>query len=274
LTLSTSLHNVVYLLNDIKVNAVKIFVVLAHPEPTSYNGHLFRIAQDTLRESGHEVRVSDLHGMGFNPTSGFHDVTDPVGSDVFQMQIEQEHAANTGTFARDIAAEQEKLYWCDLVIFQFPLWWFGIPGILKGWFDRVLAFGWAYHRRERFDSGRLRGRQAMISVTTGGPKDRFAEGAMFAPLEQLLFPVTVGTLQYVGFDMLEPYIAWSVPRVSDEDRRNNLDTFRERLKNIDEEIPMPFHSIQDFPDPMGETLSEPQGILESLMEQKRCRSSA
>ena len=252
---------------------MKVFVVLAHPEPTSYNGQLFRIAQETLQEAGHEVKVSDLHGMGFNPASGFHDVTDPVGSDIFQMQIEQEHAAKTGTFALDIAAEQEKLYWCDLVIFQFPLWWFGIPGILKGWFDRVLAFGWAYHRRERFDSGRLRGRRGMLSVTTGGPKARFADGTMFAPLDQLLFPVTVGTLQYVGLEMIEPYVAWAVPRVSDKERRENFDTFRERLRGIHKEGPMPFHSIQEFPDPMGETLSEPQGILEALMEEQHRKSA-
>ena len=245
---------------------MKVLIVYAHPEPSSYNGELFRIAQETLREAGHEVRVSDLHGMKFNPAPGFHDVKFPLNGDAFHIQPEQEHAAKTGTFADDIAAEQEKLYWCDLVIFQFPLWWFGIPAILKGWFDRVLAFGWAYHRRERFDSGRLRGRRAMLSITTGGPEKRFAAGTMFAPLDQLLFPVTVGTLQYVGLEMLEPYVAWAVPRVTDEERRANFDRFRDRLRGIERETPLPFHSIKDFPDPVGETLFEPQGILEELME--------
>lgn len=252
---------------------MKVFLVFAHPESASFNGEMHRVAQKALLDAGHEVRVSDLHAMGFNPVPGFHDVKSPAGKDVFNIQPEQENAAQTGTFADDVAEEQDKLYWCDLVIFQFPLWWFGIPAILKGWYDRVLAFGWAYHRRERFDSGRLRGRRAMLSITTGGPEQRFATGTMFAPLDQLLFPVSVGTLQYVGLQMMEPNVAWAVPRVDDAQRHAFLDAYRERLLKIEHETPMPFHSIKDFPDPMGETLSEPQGVLEALMEGQQRKSA-
>ncbi len=45
---------------------------------------------------------------------------------------------------RDIDAEQRKLVAADAVIFQFPLWWLGMPAILKGWIDRVFAYGLAY----------------------------------------------------------------------------------------------------------------------------------
>ncbi len=252
---------------------MKVFIVYAHPEPTSYNGEMFRIARETLREAGHEVRVSDLHQMGFNPVPGFHDVKSPVGDDVFRIQPEQANAVETGTFAEDIAGEQEKLYWCEIVIFQFPLWWFGLPAILKGWFDRVFAFGWAYRRQERFDSGRLRGRRALLSLTTGGAEARFAEGKMFGPLETILFPLTVGTLQYVGLELLEPNVVWAVPRVDDARRQACLDAYRERLKGIENEKPLPFYSIREFPDPVGETLPEPQGVLEALME-GRSRKSA
>jgi NAD(P)H dehydrogenase (quinone) len=252
---------------------VKVFLVLAHPESASFNGEMHRVAQKALLEAGHEVRVSDLHAMNFNPVPGFHDVKSPVGKDVFNIQVEQENAAQTGTFADDIAGEQDKLYWCDLVIFQFPLWWFGIPAMLKGWYDRVFAYGWAYHRRERFDSGRLQGRRAVLSITTGGPKERFATGTMYAPLDQLLFPVTVGTLQYVGLQMMKANVAWSVPRVDDAQRQVFLDDYRERLLKIEHEAPLPFHSLHDFPDPAGETLFEPQGVLEALMEEQQRKSA-
>lgn len=248
---------------------MKVFIVYAHPEPTSYNGAMFRLAQEALLEAGHEVQVSDLYGMGFNPVPGPHDVTVPAQTDAFLIQVEQETAAQNSTYAPDIAAEQDKLYWCDLVIFQFPLWWFGIPAIVKGWFDRVLAFGWAYSRNERFDSGRLHGRHALLSVTTGSPEERFQEGSMFAPMEQLLYPVTVGTLQYVGLRMLEPFIAWSVARVDDDGRQAYLDSFRERLRGIEHEEPLPFHSIQKFPDPISGTLSEPTNVLEEIMAKRK-----
>lgn len=252
---------------------MKVFIVYAHPEPTSYNGEMFRIARKTLCDAGHEVRVSDLYGMGFNPVPGFHDVKLPLGDDVFKIQPEQGNAAANGIFADDIAGEQEKLYWADLVIFQCPLWWFGIPAMLKGWFDRVFAFGWAYRRQERFDSGRLRGRRAMLSITTGGAEARFTEGKMFGPLDHILYPVTVGTLQYVGFETLAPFVAWGVPRVDDAERQVYLDQYQMRLQGIEHESPMPFHTIREFPDPVGETLSEPQGVLEALMEERERKSA-
>jgi NAD(P)H dehydrogenase (quinone) len=56
-----------------------------------------------------------------------------------------------GTQSADIAAEQEKLLWADTVIFQFPLWWFSMPAIMKGWIDRVYAWGFAYGVGEHSD---------------------------------------------------------------------------------------------------------------------------
>lgn len=53
-------------------------------------------------------------------------------------------AFHHGTQTYDITIEQEKQLWADIIIFQFPLWWFGMPAILKGWIDRVYAHGFAY----------------------------------------------------------------------------------------------------------------------------------
>ena len=239
---------------------MKVFIVYAHSDPTSFNGAMFRIAQETLREAGHEVRVSDLYEMGFNPVPGFHDVTAPVGDEIYQIQVEQKNASENGTYAEDVVAEQEKVEWADLVIMQYPIWWFNVPAIVKGWIDRVLTFGWAYGRNERFDSGRLRGKRALVSVTTGSPAVRFGEGSLIAPIEQIIYPVTVGTLQYVGMDLYEPSVAFGVSRATDEERQAILDRFRDRLRGIEQETPMPFHSISVFPDPLNETLAEPESI--------------
>ena len=244
---------------------MKIFIVFAHPEPTSFNGAMFQLTQKTLIAAGHELMVSDLYGMGFNPVPGPHDVIAQEQAGSFLIQVEQEAAARNNGYAPDIAAEQNKLYWCDLVIFQFPLWWFGIPAIMKGWFDRVLAYGWAYSRNERFDSGRLSGRKALLSVTTGSAEERFAEDSLFAPMDQLLYPITVGTLQYVGLRTLEPFIAWSVSRVDDEERLTYLDRLCGRLSDIEHEESEPFHSLKLFPDPTGGTLMEPTDVLQQIM---------
>src|ERR1019366_2769397 len=111
---------------------MKIFIVLAHPEHRSFNGAMFRTAVETLSAAGHQVRTSDLHAMSFDPVSGRHNFLTAKDPDYFKQQIE------------DIESEIQKIEWCDLMIWQFPLWWFGLPGILKGWVDRVFAMGRTY----------------------------------------------------------------------------------------------------------------------------------
>ncbi len=247
---------------------MKVFIVFAHPEPLSFNGKMFQLAKDCLQEQGHEIQVSDLYQMKFNPIAGGHDFFKPPNAEQFFIQEEQEKASNNGTFASDIIKEQNKLYWCDLVIFQFPFWWFGIPAILKGWFDRVFAYGWAYGRNERFDSGRLKGRRALLSITTGSPKERFSDGKLFAPIEHILYPITIGTLQYVGFQVLEPYIAWGLSRAHDSLRDAYFEEYHLKLTQVESQVCLPDHTIREFPDPTDSTFEHPTNILKGLMKNR------
>lgn len=132
---------------------MNVFLLLAHPEPHSFNGALHRTACDTLTEAGHAVRTSDLHAMQFNPVSGRHNFTSPKDATYYKQQVEETHASEVGGFAPDIEAELQKLEWCDLMIWQFPMWWFGLPAIVKGWVDRVFVMGRTYGYGRMFDKG-------------------------------------------------------------------------------------------------------------------------
>src|SRR5262249_2800641 len=148
--------------------ALNVLIVYAHPEPRSFNGAMKDVAVETLRGAGHEIVVSDLYAMDFNPMAGPRDAAGGrVDPDFFSLQKEQTAAYEAGTLAQDIGAEIEKLKWSDLVIFQFPIWWFGMPAILKGWADRVFARGFAYLPGRKYDTGMFRGKAAMVAATTG-----------------------------------------------------------------------------------------------------------
>ncbi|WP_246014345.1 NAD(P)H-dependent oxidoreductase [Paenibacillus rhizophilus] len=123
---------------------MNVLIVYAHPEPESFNGALKDLAVAALTEEGHLVQVSDLYAMKFKAAADRDDFLMPVNPDFFKYQLEQGHASRTNTFSPDIKEEQEKLLWADFVIFQFPLWWYSVPAILKGWFDRVFASGFVY----------------------------------------------------------------------------------------------------------------------------------
>ena len=132
---------------------MRVLIVLAHPEPASFNGAMKDVAVATLTGLGHGVEVSDLYAMGFDPVEGPDRYAARRDADRFTAQTEQRHAWETGTLSPDVAAEIDKLERADLVIFQYPMWWYGMPAILKGWLDRVLVYGGLYTSTMRYDAG-------------------------------------------------------------------------------------------------------------------------
>jgi NAD(P)H dehydrogenase (quinone) len=216
---------------------MKALVVLAHPELHSFNGALFRSAVETLRDAGHEVAASDLYRAGFDPVSdrrNFSTVKDPA---YLKLQMEELHATEAGGFAADVEAEWRKVEACDLMVWQFPLWWFGLPAILKGWVDRVFAMGRAYGGGKVYDTGVFRGKRALISLTTGGPESAYAKGGFNGDIHAILRPIQRGILHFCGFDVLAPHLVYGPVRLTDEQREAILASWIVRLRDIQHEAP-------------------------------------
>ncbi len=234
---------------------MKVLIVYAHHEPRSFNGAMLSCATQVLRECGHDTRVSDLYAQKFDPVGGRHDFLTVKDPDFFKYAAEQVNADRLGAFAEDVAREQQWLLWSNLVIFQFPLWWFSVPAIMKGWFDRVLAMGFAYGGGRWFEHGPLRPRRALLAITAGAPRERYLEGNIFGGIDRVLYPLHVGVLNLVGLEVLPPFIAWAAARVSPETRAQYLADYARRLRSIADESPLPMHRIADHPDPYaGRTL--------------------
>jgi NAD(P)H dehydrogenase (quinone) len=209
---------------------MNVLIVHAHPEPTSFNAAMCARSRDTLIQAGHEVVVSDLYAEGFNPVAGRHDFLSVADPDVFHYQTEQAHAARHGTYAPDVAREQERVAAADFIILQFPLWWGGVPAILKGWGERVYSYGFGYADGLRFDTGVFKGRRAMVSMTTGGTTARFGFGAAYGDLEsQVLWQIQHLGLEYMGYELELPFVAYGAPRVDDAGRAAYLDDLERRV---------------------------------------------
>lgn len=217
---------------------MKAFIILAHPEPLSFNGAMFNAAIDVLQSSGHEVKVSDLYGMKFNPVSDRNNFISVKDSGCLKLQVEEMHASEINGFAKDIETEMQKLEWCDLMIWQFPLWWFGLPAILKGWTDRVLAMGRAYGGGKVYDKGFFAGKRAMLSLTTGGPESSYDKDGFNGDINGVLRPVHRGILEFIGFKVLAPHILYSPARMTDEIRKEIIEKYSLRLRNIENEKPI------------------------------------
>lgn len=217
---------------------MNILVVLAHPEAKSFNGALSKTAIHTLEAAGHTVVVSDLYRMGFNPVSDRHNFQTEADPEYLKLQVEETFATEHNSFSPELEAEIRKIEACDLMILQFPLWWFGLPAILKGWFDRTLAMGRTYGYGNIYATGKFRGKRALLSLTTGGPAEAYLKGGFNGDLEAILRPIQRGILQFVGFDVLAPQIHYSPVRVDDATRQAWLAAWEQRLLTIAQESPI------------------------------------
>jgi NAD(P)H dehydrogenase (quinone) len=184
-------------------------IVLAHPEPLSYNAHLARFARGRLAAGGHAVRTSDLYAMGFDPCEAGRHFSPRGQPDRFDAQVEQRFGWENGTLPAEVRGEIDKVLWADCVILQFPLWWFGVPAILKGWIDRVFAYGALYASTRRFDRGPCRGKRALLSVTAASVAEACAHDGFEGDTLLHLFP-TMFALRYVGFAVIEPFVIYGV----------------------------------------------------------------
>ena len=225
---------------------MNVLIVYAHPEPTSFNGAMKAVAVETLSAAGHTVIVSDLYAEGFAAIAGPGDFTERANEERFELGVEQANAANNDCFARDVQGEIDRLFAADLLILQFPMWWYSTPAILKGWIDRVFAFGVTYDFGRTWDGGVMQGKRAMLSLTTSAPPPTFLPDGRNGDIEQILWPLHGGVLALCGYDVLQPFIAHSVGWSNAEAREKILQDYSERLGNIESDEPMFFHSLADY----------------------------
>jgi NAD(P)H dehydrogenase (quinone) len=227
--------------------------VLAHPEPQSFNAHLVRSGSAALEAEGWVVSVSDLYAMGFDPCERPEHYSDRAAAARFDAQVEQRHASENGNLPQAVTDELALMDRADLLILQYPMWWHLPPAMLKGWFDRVLAYGAGYTSKKRFENGRFAGKRAMLSVTVGTSRATYEYDGRSGDIDLMLWPVNF-TLAYVGYEVLAPFVAYGVEaglRYSDASTVENrlravVADFRDALPRLAERETVPFNRMEEW----------------------------
>lgn len=178
-------------------------VVFAHPNPNSFGKGIVDAVVKASAEKGADVRVRDLYQIDFNP------VLKPGDFESFQ----------SGQIPADIAAEQEQIKWADLVTFVYPVWWSGLPAILKGYVDRVFSYGFAYEYVDGVPNGLLKGKRALLLSTTGAPSEMNDETGMSNSMKQT---TDEAIFKFTGMEEVRHVFFGAVPHVSDETRQDYL----------------------------------------------------
>lgn len=227
---------------------MKVLWLFAHPEQRSLSAALRDEGLRALKEDGHEYELSDLYAMGWNPIV---DRADYDCNDKGRLLVASasQVAYDNGRLSADIRAEQAKLTWADTVIVQFPFWWFGMPAILKGYFDRVFVKGFAYGVKDsrtghtlRYGNGGLAGKRAMVIVTVGAPEIQIGSRGIDGDMSAVLYPLEHGILFYTGMTVIPPFVVASSDRVSKGDYPIVAAALRKRLYTLPTTKPIPFRS--------------------------------
>lgn len=161
---------------------MKHLIIYAHPNPQSLNGHFKNTLVEHLQQEDNEVVIRDLYYLNFNPSLSLADL---------QGQF-------MGTVTDDVKQEQEHISWADHITFVYPIWWMGMPAILKGYIDRILSYGFAYSYDEGVQKGLLTGKQVSIINTHGRQQAEYEANGMYKAFSLI---IDKGTFNYCGLEV-------------------------------------------------------------------------
>ena len=196
-------------------------IVLAHPEPRSFNAAWASATKKACKVVGDTVLQSDLVALNFQPVERASNYSHHSESARFDPLKAQEQASDLSQLPDDVRNEMDKLHLADRIIFHFPIWWFAPPAILKGWFDRVLAHGEIHSVERRFDRGKFRNKKALFCVTTGSSEAESAFNGKEGDIQMLLWPMAYA-LRYLGFSVAVPEIVHGVHGYHRGTRKDDL----------------------------------------------------
>lgn len=153
-----------------------ILTVLDHPNPASFSATCAAEIMKGAQSVGHSTELADLHTEGFNPLWTMADANDEVSP--------------------DIASEQARIMRANAICLVFPLFWWGMPSMMKGWTDRVFSWGWAYDQLDDREQSLQPARSGVLLVPAGARSDELEDEGYRAALDTAWMK---GTFGYFGF---------------------------------------------------------------------------
>ena len=187
---------------------MKNLIIYAHPNSGSLNHFFKQTILESLEESGEETEVRDLYEISFNPVFSLNDM----------------NGQRMGKVAPEIQTEQDFITWADRIIFVYPIWWTGMPAIMKGYIDRVFSYGFAYRYDNGVQKGLLTGKRAVIVNSHGKSNAEYEASGMD---KALALTSDTGIFNYCGFEIQKHFYFDKADRASDE----SIEDWKNQLKN-------------------------------------------
>ncbi|RQO38262.1 NAD(P)H dehydrogenase [Chryseobacterium sp. KBW03] len=184
-------------------------IIYAHPNENSLNHSLLNTVVETLQSRNQEVIVRDLYKIGFNPVFSLEDM---------QGQFQ-------GKLSDDVKLEQEHISWAEQITFIYPIWWTGLPAMMKGYIDRVFSYGFAYRYDHGIQKGLLKGKKTVIINTHGKSHEEYEKTGMD---KALTLTSDNGIFIYSGLEIIRHLFFDKADKASSE----NLEIWKDQIRNL------------------------------------------
>ena len=152
-----------------------VYIVFVHPTEDSFNRDILNMFTRGLTEAGHSYEIGDLYRMNFK-------------SELDKDQYDREVGLDPDApIPDDVITEQQKINNADALAFIYPVWWSDCPSILKGWFDRVLTYGYAYfydENEERFTKIDIK--KALVICSAGHTSEHLEETGIAESMKRIM----------------------------------------------------------------------------------------
>ena len=188
---------------------MKNLIVYAHPNSGSLNHFFKQTVLESLQESGEEIAVRDLNDIHFNPVLSLADM----------------NGQRMGTVADDVKTEQDFITWADRIIFIYPIWWTGMPAIMKGYIDRVFSYGFAYRYDQGVQKGLLTGKKTIIINSHGKSNAEYEAMGMD---KALILTSDTGIFTYSGLEIQQHFYFDKADRAS----ADNISDWESQIQTI------------------------------------------
>ncbi|PWW26055.1 NAD(P)H-dependent oxidoreductase [Chryseobacterium sp. AG844] len=184
-------------------------IIYAHPNENSLNHHLLNTVVETLQLRNEEVVVRDLYTIGFDPV----------------LSLDDMQGQRMGKVSDDVKTEQEYISWAEQITFIYPIWWTGLPAIMKGYIDRVFSYGFAYRYDQGIQKGLLKGKKTVIINTHGKSHEEYEKTGMD---KALTLTSDNGIFIYSGLEIIRHLFFDKADKASPED----LEIWKDQIKNL------------------------------------------
>jgi len=192
---------------------MKVLVVYSHPDPASFCHAILETVTEALKSKNHDTTIRDLYALKFDP------ILKPADFD----------GIASGNLPQDIKTEQDHIVRADLIIAIHPVWWTGLPAMIKGYIDRVFSYGFAYRVNDQGIVKLLGGKKVIIINTQGSPKEPYDASGMFEAMKKTS---DLGIYQFCGIEVLDHIFFPAVPYVDDSIRKEYLMKVKEVISRL------------------------------------------